>query len=35
MVQTGASVTAEAGESSLGDDRYRFWRGVVRFYGQW
>ena len=35
MVQTGANATAEAGDSSLGDDRDRFWRGVVRFYGQW
>jgi CubicO group peptidase (beta-lactamase class C family) len=35
MVQTGANATAEAGDSSLGDDRDRFWRGLVRFYGQW
>jgi CubicO group peptidase (beta-lactamase class C family) len=35
VVQTSANATAQAGESSLGDERDRFWRGVVRFYGQW
>jgi CubicO group peptidase (beta-lactamase class C family) len=35
VVQTGANATAEAGKNSLGRDRDAFWRGVVRFYGQW
>ncbi len=35
MVQAGANATAEAGNSSLGADRDEFWRGVVRFYGNW
>jgi CubicO group peptidase (beta-lactamase class C family) len=35
VVQTGANAIAEAGKNSLGRDRDAFWRGVVRFYGQW
>jgi CubicO group peptidase (beta-lactamase class C family) len=35
MVQTGANATPEAGKSTLASDRDRFWRGVVRQYGDW
>jgi CubicO group peptidase (beta-lactamase class C family) len=35
MVQTGANATPEAGKTTLASDRDRFWRGVVRHYGDW
>lgn len=35
MVQTGANATPEAGKTTLASDRDRFWRGVVRHYGEW
>ncbi|MFO1424950.1 MAG: serine hydrolase [Candidatus Competibacteraceae bacterium] len=35
IVQTAANATAEAGGTSLGRERDAFWRGVVRYYGEW
>jgi len=35
MVQTGANATPEAGKTTLASDRDAFWRGVVRYYGEW
>jgi CubicO group peptidase (beta-lactamase class C family) len=35
MVQTGANAAPEAGKTTLASDRDRFWRGVVRHYGEW
>ncbi|SDC20773.1 CubicO group peptidase, beta-lactamase class C family [Cupriavidus sp. YR651] len=35
MVQTAANATAKAGQTTLAREADAFWRGVVRYYGNW
>lgn len=35
IVQVAANRTSNAGDSTLGNERLAFWRGVVRRYGEW